>query len=104
MAADVSGFTKLSELLSAKGPAGAEELSAALNQYFAQLVAIIEQHGGDIVRFAGDAPLVVFPAKERDLRGAARRATHCALALQKTLHDYETRAGPRLSMRAYVMA
>jgi class 3 adenylate cyclase len=102
MSADVSGFTRLSEVLAKKGPEGAEELSAALNQYFEKLVALIQEHGGDIIRFAGDSALVLFSAQGDHLTLATREAVRCGLALQKALHGYRTEAGLTLSMRVFV--
>ena len=45
---DISGFTRLTERLQARGPAGVEELSSYLNAYFTVLIGIIEEHGGRI--------------------------------------------------------
>ena len=56
MVADLSGFTKLSERLCRKGPAGADELSLLLDDYFAKMINVILAAGGDICKFAGDAP------------------------------------------------
>ena len=52
---DVSGFTALTERLAARGPDGAEELSRLLNAYFSRLIGLIEAHGGDVLKLAGDA-------------------------------------------------
>ena len=52
--ADISGFTSLTERLAEKGAVGAEELTAALNRYFGQLIDIIDEFGGDVLKFAGD--------------------------------------------------
>ena len=41
MLADVSGFTKLSERLCSKGPAGVDELSETMNSYFGTLISLI---------------------------------------------------------------
>lgn len=46
---DMSGFTKLSTLLDA------ESLSKVINAYFDMIVTEVIQHGGDILKFAGDA-------------------------------------------------
>src|SRR5262245_29157045 len=62
--ADISGFTNLSEQLAQRGAVGAEQLSEALNAYFGRLVEILETYGGDVVRFAGDAPIVLFARSE----------------------------------------
>jgi class 3 adenylate cyclase len=55
--ADISGFTALSERLAERGPEGVEELTPVLNGYFGQLIDLISAHGGDMVKFAGDALL-----------------------------------------------
>jgi hypothetical protein len=47
--ADISGFTPLAERLARRGPGGAEELSALLNAYFAELMALIAEHGGGVM-------------------------------------------------------
>eukprot|EP00937_MAST-01D_sp_MAST-1D-sp2_P001083 g1083.t1 len=43
--------------------AGAEALKQHINDYFTQIISVIEQHGGDIVKFAGDAMIVVWPGR-----------------------------------------
>jgi class 3 adenylate cyclase len=45
----MSGFTKLSTLLDV------ESLSKVINSYFDMIVSEVIQHGGDILKFAGDA-------------------------------------------------
>ncbi|HKY54864.1 MAG TPA: adenylate/guanylate cyclase domain-containing protein, partial [Anaerolineales bacterium] len=59
--ADISGFTQLTERLAEKGPTGVETLARVLNEYFGQLIDIIHDYGGDIVKFAGDALIAVWP-------------------------------------------
>src|SRR6185369_9533183 len=59
--ADISGFTHLAERLAQQGPAGAEELSHLLNDYFGRLISIVTAHGGDVFKFAGDALLALWP-------------------------------------------
>eukprot|EP00466_Bigelowiella_natans_P010213 jgi/Bigna1/86586/estExt_fgenesh1_pg.C_120020 len=39
---------------------GAEKVTRHLNQYFTKLLNIIDRHGGDCVKFAGDALIVIF--------------------------------------------
>eukprot|EP00466_Bigelowiella_natans_P010100 jgi/Bigna1/82311/fgenesh1_pg.91_\ len=57
--ADVSGFTNLNEAFSTV-EGGAEKVTYHLNQYFTILLNIIEKHGGDCIKFAGDALIVLF--------------------------------------------
>jgi class 3 adenylate cyclase/predicted ATPase len=59
---DVSGFTALTEKLAAHGPGGAEELTLLLNQYLSRMIGLLEEQGGEVVQFSGDALVAVFPA------------------------------------------
>src|ERR1700731_2409877 len=59
MLADVAGFTALAERLSREGPVGAERLTRTLNAFFDPLVELIHAAGGDVLKFAGDALLVM---------------------------------------------
>jgi hypothetical protein len=59
--ADISGFTPLAEKLAKMGSRGVEQLTAYLNEYFGQMINLIHNHGGDIVKFAGDALLAIWP-------------------------------------------
>ena len=51
---DLSGFTELSERLP-----GAE-IIAMLNDYFTAIVPVIDQHGGQVLKFMGDGVLAIF--------------------------------------------
>ena len=62
--ADISGFTRLTERLAEKGPTGVESLARILNEYFGQLIDIIHEYGGDVVKFAGDAVIAVWISAE----------------------------------------
>lgn len=98
--ADVSGFTTITEALVKRGAIGAELLKGLLNEYFGRVIGIITAHGGDVVRFAGDAVLAAWYADTAaGLSDLTARAVHCGLALQAELHDYPTREGPALSLK-----
>lgn len=60
--ADIRGFTSISEQLSPV------EVTKILNEYFSELVPIIEQHKGILNKFMGDAILAIFgePIKNED--------------------------------------
>src|SRR5512132_857733 len=60
--ADVSGLTPPTEQLAQRGPAGAEALAELLNAYFGRLTVLGAAHGGEVVTFAGDGLLAVWPA------------------------------------------
>ncbi len=77
---DVAGFTALAERCKAMGPDGVEVLSRVLNAAFGSWVTTIDDHGGDVVKFAGDSLVAIWPGV--DLDAATRRAAACALQLQ----------------------
>jgi|HigsolmetaAR202D_1030399.scaffolds.fasta_scaffold00071_9 Adenylate and Guanylate cyclase catalytic domain./Tetratricopeptide repeat. len=101
---DISGFTALTEQLGRKGPVGAEQLSGILNTTFSQILDLIAMHGGDVVKFAGDALLAVWMADETDsLATSALRATQCAAGINARLERfYSLVSTVRLSLRLVI--
>lgn len=65
--ADISGFTAISERLAASGKRGAEELTSIMNRCFDTITRVIFQHRGDILKFGGDAVLVLFGSSRHPL-------------------------------------
>ena len=59
--ADISGFTTLTERLSQAGPEGVETLTQLLNGTFDIAISAVLDRGGDVVSFAGDAFLALWP-------------------------------------------
>jgi class 3 adenylate cyclase len=58
---DVSGFTALSEKLKSEvGRGGSELLNQYMNSYFDELIQVVCESGGDVIKFAGDALQVVW--------------------------------------------
>ncbi len=66
---DLRGFTALAERLDR------DRLLGLLNQYFDRMAKPVEDHGGEILKFIGDAMLAMFPLDARD---ACRRALQAA--------------------------
>ena len=98
--ADISGFTKLSESFSKKGRKGSEFLAFCLNRYMELLINIIGKNGGDIIKFAGDALLVIWPQEKRgDEINSCRRAVQCALQIITKLDKLEMIQGRVLSVK-----
>jgi len=95
--ADVSGFTKMSEQLSTIGREGAEALTAILNSYFTAMISRIEESGGFVGKFGGDAMTIFFPAEsEADLNKIAKIAVSTSIDLQRKMDDFQdvkTKAG-----------
>src|SRR5436305_14411095 len=61
---DISGFTALTERLAAKGKVGAEEMRDLLNATFAALLAQAYCYGASLVKWGGDAVLLLFEDAE----------------------------------------
>ena len=110
---DISGFTSLTEHLALEEPQeGLEDISRLLNTHFGELIDLVNQHGGEVVKFAGDALLALWPVQSqpparvdrRDLTLAVRRAAQCALAIQHAMHNHEPMQGSRISLRVGVSA
>src|SRR5258708_30844931 len=101
---DISGFTRMTEQLARNGPTGVEKISAALNDYFGRWIAIISQYGGDVVKFAGDALLAIWPAGDGGLSEAVRQAAACALEANTSLRGYQTAEGMPRTIRAGISA
>lgn len=78
MFTDVRGFTALCE---GRSP---QQILALLNEYFSALTAVIEQHGGVVDKYIGDAVMALFgaPVVYSD---APKRAISAALAVQPAL-------------------
>lgn len=92
---DLSGFSSTADRLAREGGAdGVEELTALVNDVFEQLIETVHSHGGDVIRFAGDALLVLFPV-DRDRAAVARAAVQCALACAR--HSDDTRGAAPLN-------
>lgn len=74
VSADISGFTKLAEKLAADGKVGGENLTFALNEVFTLLIDEAVALGGDVLKFGGDAVLILFTGHDHELRAVAASA------------------------------
>lgn len=98
--ADISGFTALTERLTRNNPTGVTELAGILDIYIGKLVDIITDHGGDVVKFAGDALFAVWAvAPDQTLPAETHRAVRCGLTIQHKLHNFKVASGISLSLR-----
>jgi adenylate cyclase len=78
---DLRGFTTLSERLPR------EQVIALLNDYFSCMAGPVHAHGGDVLKFIGDAMLAIFPiADDLDRDPACERALKAA---KEALRDLE---------------
>ena len=98
---DISGFTQLTNrLLKERGDEGAEVLTSIINRYFEDLISIITQHAGDVIKFAGDAVLSVWSsnASNENIQTLTHRAVACALEQLDKLHNWDTKVGVKLQL------
>ena len=82
---DISGFTALSERLARRGRVGAEELTEVLNHVFSRMLRIAYEQGGSLLKFGGDALLLLF-----DEAGHSLRAVHSAVAMRSALREAQS--------------
>ncbi len=80
--ADISGFTAMSEQLSARGKAGAEQITHITNKYFAEMVRVLHDNGGYLIKFGGDALLGMFVGAAQV---TSRYAVQAALDMQRAM-------------------
>ncbi|HVR77550.1 MAG TPA: adenylate/guanylate cyclase domain-containing protein [Acidimicrobiia bacterium] len=66
---DVTGFTALSERLARRGKVGAEEITEIISNLFDRLLIRAFEQGGDLLKFGGDALLLLFTGDFHRQRG-----------------------------------
>jgi class 3 adenylate cyclase/tetratricopeptide (TPR) repeat protein len=89
---DVSGFTALSERLAQAGRIGAEELTDTIGSCFDALLEVAYRAGGSLLKFGGDALLLLFSGEDHTERGC-----RAAVGMRQALRDLgklRTSAGP----------
>src|SRR5690349_22050979 len=77
---DISGFTAMSEKLSSSGRAGAEEVTEVMNATFSALLEVAYGEGGGLLKFGGDALLLLYEGEDH-----APRAARAAFEMRRTL-------------------
>lgn len=78
--ADISGFTALSEKLATRGRIGTEELVETLSRVFNGMLDITASRGGQLLKFGGDALLLLFTGPDH-----ARQAASAAVDMRADL-------------------
>lgn len=96
--ADLSGFTPLAEHLALQGHEGAEALAALLNESVGVVTETIAAHGGDLVKFVGDAVIALWPAGDERLAHQVRRAELCA---RQAMARLDARSGDAAQLRLH---
>ena len=95
--ADISGFTRMTEMLAVRGKIGAEEVADLINDTFEPLLGAAYQYGAGLIKWGGDAALLLFQGAEHAARGC--RAAHDMQRLMRATGSRRTSRGPlRLRM------
>ena len=84
--ADVSGFTRLSERLARRGGEGSEQLVDVINACFTSLLAEAYGRGGSLLKFGGDAMVLLFYDQESN-QEHAMRACCAASEMRRRLRE-----------------
>jgi class 3 adenylate cyclase/tetratricopeptide (TPR) repeat protein len=79
---DISGFTAMSEQLSSRGNAGAEEVTYVMNSTFSALLEKAYALGGGLLKFGGDALLLLYEGDRH-----AERAARAAFEMRRSLRS-----------------
>lgn len=98
---DVSGFTKMSERLARHGNVGAEEVTDVIDTTFGTLLPEAYAYGANLLKFGGDALLLMFSGQGHAARAAA--AAHAMRAKLRDVGTFQTTAG-KVSLRMSVGA
>ena len=104
--ADISGYTALSEACGTKGRSGNETLAFCMNRYIENMVNSLNQYGGDIISFVGDAIIVMWPPLDpasptfvNERLDCIRRALQCNIEIQKSMDNMQIMPGVALSVK-----
>lgn len=88
---DLTGFTAMTERLAALGRRGAEEVSAIISTTFEQMLTEAYRAGGSLLKFGGDALLLLF--EDDTHRNDAAWSAWGIRRTLRTLGTFETPAG-----------
>jgi class 3 adenylate cyclase len=93
----LSGYSKITAAISHRG---AHALSNIVNDYLSRLLDIVRACGGDVVKFAGDAVLVVWEGPKEDIGINFITAAKCVMEMQEEAGEHPIE-GTSLSFRIH---
>ncbi len=92
--ADISGFTRMTEMLAVRGKIGAEEMADLINATFEPLLATAYADGAGLIKFGGDAIVLLFQGG-----GHAARGCRAAYEMQQVMRASGSRRTSRGPLR-----
>lgn len=91
------GFTDLAEKYTKTGKGGPSKLTETLNSYIGAMVQEILSHSGDVLKFSGDAFIVMWKLNDgMMMRDLTIEAMQTACIIQKHFGTYDTDVGVTL--------
>ena len=101
--AELNGITR-SDRLSKYGIKNPEFISFCFNRFMELLINIIGKNGGDIIKFVGEALLVIWPSiddneEKNDLQESCIRAFQCAKQITKKMIKLNKEGGMNLGLK-----
>lgn len=94
---DMASYSKITAMIA---PRGAHAISAIVNAYLSRILRVVHKYGGDVVKFAGDAVLVVWEGDEDELGMNVLCAAECVVALLDSCDSHKVE-GTSLSFRVH---
>jgi predicted ATPase/class 3 adenylate cyclase len=84
---DLSGFSKMADILSGYEQPGAEALAEVMRKVFEPLVEAVYSQGGFVVGYSGDAFTAIFPGQQ-DRDSAMLRCLEAAIKMQAHVYTH----------------
>lgn len=98
------GFTDLTEKYTKSGKGGPSKLTETLNNYIGAMVQEILSHKGDVLKFSGDAFIVMWKLEDNKvMRDVAVEAIQTACVIQKYFGTLETDVDVTLKGSIYLI-
>ena len=93
MFADIDGFSPLAERFSqVASQEGAEELTELVDRFLEILIRVTAQYGGDLLKFGGDAGMLLFQGEQHALR-AVTASLEVQTVMKAQMGEVETSLG-----------
>ncbi|XP_050769781.1 adenylate cyclase type 10-like [Gymnogyps californianus] len=104
--ADISGFTALTEKFIQRSGTdrGTDELAQTLNCYLGDILEEMLIFGGDILKFAGDAVLVLWRTSPQELAKTISLVLQCSRQIQKKYGSHDTHVGQKVQLKIGISA
>jgi len=95
---DICSFTSVTQKLASRGHYGVEDIIDILNRYFTAMGECLEQEGGHLIKYGGDAMFMIFPGPAQEVLPRIKRCSEEMLDALKRLNlDIEAKYGLQIT-------